>query len=155
MDFYLTPKKNYFRSHLGMRMWSAKGLIPDRKTTICRKCTVKNLPWSCYRSLLWCWLAVIADVRSLSIHYLISNWTTCWFNLNKFEWSEIYNKNELFDKTLGFLNHFFLDKTLTPFWKTFLLLKKVLFLVLKQLFDVKLLSFSVPKITLVWHVWPG
>ena len=30
------------------------------------------------------------EVESLSIHYLISIQTTCWWNLNKIKWSEPY-----------------------------------------------------------------
>ena len=76
------------------------------------------------------------DIESLtfSTHYLISIWTTCWWNLNKivwYEWLAIF------------------EKAFTPFWKTFLWHK--------QWFDVKVLIerlsyFIVPNITLVRHV---
>ena len=39
---------------------------------------------SCYH----CWY----DIESLSIIYLISIWTTCWWNLNKIVWSELYHR---------------------------------------------------------------
>ena len=29
-------------------------------------------------------------LKSLSIHYLISIWTTCWWNLSKIVWFELY-----------------------------------------------------------------
>ena len=35
-------------------------------------------------------LMLTLEVKSLSIHYLISIWTTSWWNLNKIVWSEIY-----------------------------------------------------------------
>ena len=56
---------------------------------------------------------------------------------------------ELFDKKPGaFKNRF--DKALTPrIWKTFLWLKQ--FLNAKLLIS-RLPSFSVPKITVVWHM---
>ena len=44
-------------------------------------------------------LMLTSEVCSLSIHYLISVWTTCWCNLNKIVWSKLYVQNvELFDK---------------------------------------------------------
>ena len=33
-------------------------------------------------------LMLTSEVGSLSIHYLISIWTTCWCNLNKIAWSK-------------------------------------------------------------------
>ena len=35
-------------------------------------------------------LMLTLEVKSLSIHYLISIWTTCWWNLNEIVWSKIY-----------------------------------------------------------------
>ena len=79
-----------------------------------------------------------SEVLSLSIHYLISIWSRCWWNLNKIVWSAPY-------KIFCFLteNRYNFLTVLTPFWKTFLWLK--------QLFDAKILiqrlsSFSVPKL---------
>ena len=34
--------------------------------------------------------AAIGSQKCLSIHYLISIWTTYWWNLNKIVWSELY-----------------------------------------------------------------
>ena len=45
------------------------------------------------------------EVYSLAIHYLISIWTTCWWNLNKIVWFELYKKCELFDPK-KMVNHF-------------------------------------------------
>ena len=67
-------------------------------------------------------LMLTLKVESLSIHYLVSIWTTNWWNLNKIVWSEPY-------KILCFLTKKWLtifDKVLTPFWKTFLWLKQLL-----------------------------
>ena len=55
---------------------------------------------------------------------------------------------ELFDKKIGFFKTIF-DKALMPFWKIFLQLKQ---LFNAKLFISRLSSFSVPKITVVWHV---
>ena len=35
-------------------------------------------------------LMLTLEVLSLSIHYLVNVWTTCWWNLNKIVWSELY-----------------------------------------------------------------
>ena len=87
------------------------------------------------------------EVLSLSIHYLISVWTTSWWNLNKIVWSKPLKKL-CFLTTNGW-------KFLTKCWRYF-----GTFLRLKQLFDAKiwierLSSFSVPKITAVRHWHPG
>ena len=85
-----------------------------------------------------------ANVWSLSIHYLKSIWTTCWWNLNKLVIHEIYTIFELFSEKV--VNHF---EKVTPFWKTFLWHN--------QLFEAKVFierisSFNVPKIIVVRHV---
>ena len=52
-------------------------------------------------------LMLILEVYSLSIHYLINIWTTCWWNLNKIVWFELYQKkkkNQPVDKRM--VNHF-------------------------------------------------
>ena len=91
-------------------------------------------------------LIMTLKVLSRFIHYLISIWTTCWWNLNKIVWTELY-KILIFLTKKKWLTIFY--KVLTPFWK--------MFLWMKQLFDARLLikrlsSFSVPKIMVVRHV---
>ena len=90
-----------------------------------------------------------ADIRSLkSLHTLCDKYLD--HMLVEFEQNftvQHIRNFEFFDKKPFFKTIF--DKVLTPFWKTFLLLK--------QLFDAKvlisrLLSFSVPKITVVRHM---
>ena len=65
--------------------------------------------------------------------------TTSWWNLNKIGWPELHNIWSL------------LDVSLAPFWKKS---PKV-----KQFNDEKMYkqisSFIIPKITVVWHMWPG
>ena len=56
---------------------------------------------------------------------------------------------ELFDKKPGFKKYTNFEKAKTPFWKALLWLN--------QLFNAKLMIcrlpyFSVPKITVIWHV---
>ena len=49
-------------------------------------------------------LILTLKVLSLSIHYLISIWTTCWWNWNKIVWSELYRI--LIFLTKKMVNHF-------------------------------------------------
>ena len=60
-------------------------------------------------------LMLTLEVWSLSVHYLISIWTTCWWNLNKIVWSKLY-------RILSFLTKNgspFLTKRWMPFGKHF------------------------------------
>ena len=43
-------------------------------------------------------LTLILKFYSLSVHHLISIWTTCWWNLNKREWYEIFKILSFFGK---------------------------------------------------------
>ena len=71
-------------------------------------------------------LMLTLEVLSLSIHYLISILTTCWWNLNKIVWIEPYEICAFSQKVV---NNF--DKVLTTFWQ--------MFLWLKRLFEAKIL----------------
>ena len=72
-------------------------------------------------------LMLTLEAKGLSIHYLMSIWTTYWWNLNKIVWSRTIQNFAFFDRK--WLTIF--DRVLTPFWK--------MFLWLKQLFDAKIL----------------
>ena len=58
-------------------------------------------------------LMLTLEVCSFSIHYLPSIWTTCWWNLNKIVWSELYKIWSFFAKK--WLTSF--DKVLKSFSK--------------------------------------
>ena len=69
-------------------------------------------------------LMLTLKVKNLSMRYLISIWATCWWNLNKFVWSKLYNLLNFLTKCLTIF-----DKILTPFgwcfcdWNIYLMLK--------------------------------
>ena len=67
-------------------------------------------------------LTLILEVKNLSIHYLSSIWTTCWWNLNKIV---RYEKYKIWAFKQKMVNHFW--EVLMPFWKTFLWHKKLLY----------------------------
>ena len=54
-----------------------------------------------------------ADIGSLSIHYLISIWTTCWWNLNIIVWSKLHEFLTFWWKKS------FLKPVLTKRWRHF------------------------------------
>ena len=103
------------------------------------KFSFETLP--CYSCKCWHWSL------SLSIHYLICIWTTCEWNLNEILWSKMHKmlifwpknktkkqqqqqqqqKNKQTNKQTNDILKAFFDKALTPFWKTFLKLKQLLF----------------------------
>ena len=47
-------------------------------------------------------LMLTSEVLGLPIHYFISIWVTCWWNLNKVEWSKLYKILSFLTKIVNF-----------------------------------------------------
>ena len=113
--------------------------MPDQKINFCSKFAYK------FSVLLLQMLTL--EVLSLSIHYLMHTWTTCWPNLNQIVGSKMFRIFSFLTKT-KFLKTIF-DIDFMPFCKMFLQLKQLLN---GTLLIFRLSSFSVPKIMVVRHV---
>ena len=95
---YLSKSSNFVHFGLYDLVQISPAFSPNTKRKIfCKK-------WFSDRVFRLPLLTLTLEVSSLSIHYSISIWTTCWWNLNKIAWYEVY-------KILTFLakkvNHFF------------------------------------------------
>ena len=94
-------------------------------------------------------LLVTVEGKNTICNSLITMFTTSWRNLIKIGWSELYKILSFFTKTVSHVKH--PDISLAPFWKRFLQVKQFHD---AKVFNTRLPSFVIPKITVVWHMKP-
>ena len=80
---------------------------------------------------------------------VITMFTTSWQNLIKIGWSEQFKILSFLQKAVSHVKHS--DISLAPFWRRFLQMKQFHD---AKVFNTRLQSFVIPKITEVWHMKP-
>ena len=105
----------------------------------------------CWSSFIFTLLLLTVYVQSIICNSLLTMFTTAWQNLNKIGWSQLHKIWIFFDKKPAyFVNHFwyFVSAGLIEV----LCVKQVMMLLV---FIIELPSFSISKLSVVWHFKPS